>query len=277
MVRVHGLRPERLPSALVLTVDNLGEASALERGTWSPGAALGHDPSVTRALPWLLDELGRHDLKATFFVEALNCELYPDAVTAIAAAGHELGHHGWSHEHWASLSPRAERDALTRGVHAFEALGLKPRGFRPPGGELTSCTPALLCEAGFDWCSPARPASPGEDDQASVEDGLVYVPFDWELVDAYHLMESFAAMRASRGDPGPPLDAESLAALLTQRIARAGEQQTLILHPFLMLDAGWRAGVARLLAAVAEHARAGRTWVVPGGAFAECVRAATRT
>ena len=69
-----------LPSALVLTIDNLGEARALERGTQPPDAPVGDDPSVTVALPWLLDELESHRLSATFFVEAINTELYPDAV-----------------------------------------------------------------------------------------------------------------------------------------------------------------------------------------------------
>ena len=99
MARVDRFGPEGLPGALVLTIDNLGEASALERG--EAFAPTRRDPSVTQALPWLLDELDRHGLTATFFVEAINCELYPDAVAGIAARGHELGHHGWSHEQWA--------------------------------------------------------------------------------------------------------------------------------------------------------------------------------
>ena len=109
MARVDGSDPERLPSTLVLTIDNLGEASALERG--EQRAASGRDPSVTRALPWLLRELDRHQLTATFFVEAINCELYPHAVRAIAARGHELGHHGWSHENWRD---RRRRPKATR-------------------------------------------------------------------------------------------------------------------------------------------------------------------
>ncbi|MBV9681103.1 MAG: polysaccharide deacetylase family protein, partial [Solirubrobacterales bacterium] len=93
---MDGFGPDRLPSALVLTFDNLGEASALERGTQPPDVPLGRDPSVLEALPRLLDELQRHRLTATFFVEAINCELYPDAVREIAARGHEIGHHGWA-------------------------------------------------------------------------------------------------------------------------------------------------------------------------------------
>jgi peptidoglycan/xylan/chitin deacetylase (PgdA/CDA1 family) len=261
MAAVDGQRAERLPqpSTLVLSFDNLGEASALERGQRATPTR--RDPSVTWALPWLLGELDRHGLTATFFVEAINCELYPDAVREIAARGHELGHHGWSHETWRDLSPEAERDALARGVDAFAKLGLRTRGFRPPGGELTPHSPALLREHGFDWCSP-------EGDRAAVDDGLAYVPFDWELVDAYHLMDSFAPLRAAHGDPETPREPAELADWLAHRLA-AGGCQVLVLHPFLMLDEAWSAGVVELLSVAAELARDGLTSVVPGGLFAD--------
>jgi peptidoglycan/xylan/chitin deacetylase (PgdA/CDA1 family) len=262
MARVERFVSEQLRSALVLTFDNLGEASALERGEQL--VATGDDPSVTQALPWLLDELDRTDLTATFFLEAINCELYPEAVLEIAARGHEVGHHGWQHETWSELSPGAERDALARGTQAFAGLGIRPRGFRPPGGELTPSSPALLREHGFDWCSPAG----GE---ARVEDGLAYVPFEWEMVDAYHLMESFAPLRASRGDPVQPRAPAQLADWLAHRLA-AGGWQTLILHPFLMLDEAWSRGVLDVLSAVAELARDGMTSVCPGGVFADWLR-----
>jgi peptidoglycan/xylan/chitin deacetylase (PgdA/CDA1 family) len=261
---IEPAHPELMTSTLVLTFDNLGEASALERGEQATPTR--RDPSVTKALPWLLDELDRHALTATFFLEAINCELYPDAVREIAARGHELGHHGWSHETWRELSPADERGALRLGAEAFESLGLRPRGFRPPGGELTESSPALLREHGFEWCSPVG-------DATEIRDGLVYVPFEWELVDAYHLMDSFGALRVSRGDREEPRAPAQLADWLTHRIA-AGGHQTLILHPFLMLDEAWAAGVTRLLAAVAELARDGLTSVVPGGVFADWLRAA---
>ena len=104
MLLVANFGPAGLPSALVLTIDNLGEARALERGTQPPDAPVGDDPSVTEALPWLLDELESAGLTATFFVEAINTELYPDALKQIAARGHGLGLHGWRHEEWTSLS-----------------------------------------------------------------------------------------------------------------------------------------------------------------------------
>lgn len=231
--------------AIVLTFDNLGEASALQRGTWDPDTPLGSDPSVTRALPWLLDALDTSGLRATFFVEGINCELNPEALRAISVRGHELGAHGWEHEAWGGLDAGSERELLTRANRAFASLGLSPRGFRPPGGELTARTPALLRELGFEWCSPAGAGPP------SVDDDLVVIPFDWELVDAYHLMERFADLRERRGDSRAPLGAEEAGERMAAALGNGDGERTVIMHPFLMLDAAWRDQVQRLLAHLA--------------------------
>jgi peptidoglycan/xylan/chitin deacetylase (PgdA/CDA1 family) len=257
--------PDRLARALLLTFDNLGEASELERGMWPSEKPLGRDPSVTRALPRLLDELDVHGLKATFFVEAINCELYPDVLGELVARGHELGVHGWRHETWAGVPVGRERRLLERAREAFAALGLDARAFRPPGGELTERSEALLRELGYEWCSPAGGA-------ATVRDGLVFAPFEWELVDAYHLMERFGELRGQRGDEVAPMQAADVAARLTRSLAGGGAFQTLILHPFLMLDEEWFAGVRRLLAMIAGLVSEGSMWVVTGGRFAHWLR-----
>ena len=123
-----------LRNAVLLSFDNLGEAADLERGT--ARAPVGDDPSVTVGLPRALEALAGLDLRATFFVEGLNAELYPDALRDIAAAGHEVGLHGWRHEVWNALSPAEEDELLGRGVGALAGLGLEVEGFRPPGGGL---------------------------------------------------------------------------------------------------------------------------------------------
>jgi peptidoglycan/xylan/chitin deacetylase (PgdA/CDA1 family) len=229
----------------LLTFDNLGEASALERGTWPAGEPLGRHPSVTEALPRLLDELDAHRLRSTFFVEAINCELYPQALREIAERGHELGVHGWRHEAWGELAPERERELLVRAGGAFRELGLAPRGFRPPGGAATAETAGLLRELGYAWWSPVV-------DAVADVPGLRDVPFDWELVDAYHLMESFAQLRAARGDRRTPRTPDELGDRLAARLSSGSEGDVLVLHPFLMLDDAWWAQVRRLLALLAE-------------------------
>jgi peptidoglycan/xylan/chitin deacetylase (PgdA/CDA1 family) len=237
---------------LALTFDNLGEAADLERGLWPAGRALGSHPSVTVALPGLLDELDALGLRATFCVEALNCEVYPDAVRGIAARGHELAVHGWRHEAWAALPRHREDELLARGRAAFAGLGIEARGFRPPGGDPTPHTETLLERHGFAWCSPAG-APDGARDRA-----VARVPFRWSLVDAYHRLESFAERRRARGDPAAPLAPDAAAQRLIGELDDAAGAETLVLHPFLMADGPGFAAARRVLRHVAGgHAPAG--------------------
>jgi peptidoglycan/xylan/chitin deacetylase (PgdA/CDA1 family) len=198
-----------------LSFDNLGEVTALARGEWPAGEPVGHHWSVTRALPRLLALLDEAGLRGTFFVEGLNAELYPDALRELDAAGHEVAFHGWEHEPWGGLDPARERALFERGVEAFDALGLRPVGFRPPGGELTDATLPLLRELGFEYCSPAG-------DEPSEHDGIAVLPFRWELVDAWYYLPSF---------DGPDSPAALREAVM--RALDAGGHVTLVFHPFL--------------------------------------------
>jgi peptidoglycan/xylan/chitin deacetylase (PgdA/CDA1 family) len=262
-----GSGTERPAAAILLSFDNLGEASELERGSWPAGSELGRHRSVSEALPRLLDELDRQRLSATFFVEAINCELYPEALREIAAHGHELGAHGWRHEDWATLGPGRERQVLRRGARAFARLGLPVTGFRPPGGTLHAGSSELLRASGFTWCSPAGGSW-------GVRETMAVLPFEWELVDAYHLMERFGSLRRERGDQTEPKAPGELTGQLAAMLAGGGGSlRTLILHPFLMLDEAWWQGVRELLALLGALAADGRTWVGPGGALARRLRA----
>jgi len=205
--------PVRHLPALSLTFDNLGEATALERGEWPAGEPLGRHSSVTRALPRLLGLLSETGHRATFFVEGLNTELYPEALAEISERGHELAYHGWRHEHWADVDN--ERELLERGVLAL-GPGL---GFRPPGGDVTPQTAELLDELGYAYVSAAAPVA-----------GIVSFPFRWELVDAYYYLPRF-------GHEGPP-------ARLREAIEGAEAGDILVLHPFLA-DPGERLELIR--------------------------------
>jgi peptidoglycan/xylan/chitin deacetylase (PgdA/CDA1 family) len=216
-----------LSAVHAITFDNLGEVTELARGEFPAGEPLGRHPSVTRALPRILEVLAETGLRATFFVEGRNTELYPDALVEIAAAGHEVAYHGWCHEQWAGLEAAEEADVLARGVRAFAELGLRLDGFRPPGGELNPDSLRLLAEHGFTYCSPA----------AEAEGPVAVLPFEWPLVDAYHYLPRFAELRGSEA-PGTPGD---FAARLRESLGRSA---TVIFHPFL-LDSEERFAVLR--------------------------------
>jgi peptidoglycan/xylan/chitin deacetylase (PgdA/CDA1 family) len=263
---------------LALTFDNLGEASELERGTWPNDRPLGEHPSATVALPRLLDELDVHGITATFFLEAINCEIYPDAVREIAARGHEIGHHGWRHETWARLDARDEHETLERGRRAFDELGVRVRGFRPPGGELTSHSPELLRESNIDWCSPATVPGAGVAARTNRPfdwSGLTYLPFDWSAVDAYQLTPRFEGRRRERGDPPQarsPVEVLRLFSAQVDEVVAGSAPEVLVMHPFLMVEDEWWECVQELLAKIGALMRDGGLRAGPGARFAASLR-----
>jgi peptidoglycan/xylan/chitin deacetylase (PgdA/CDA1 family) len=227
-----------LTAAYSITFDNLGEVLELQRGQLPEDAPLGRHFSVTRALPRILDLLEEVGVRATFFVEGLNTELYPETLRRIAAAGHELAYHGWCHEEWARLERDEEARLLERGVRALEELGLRPAGFRPPGGRLTASSLELLRELGFAYCSP-------EGGDARVEQGVAILPFAWSMVDAYHYLPRFAALRGA----SDPLSPAAFGELLD---AAVGSQRCVVFHPFLADDDERFAVLRRHVEAVAR-------------------------
>ncbi len=214
-------------AAVSVTFDNLGEASDLERGWWPEGEPLGHHFSVTRALPRVLEALDEAGLRATFFVEGVNAEIYPETLTDLDARGHEVACHGWRHERWAALHAAAERDSLRRSVDGMRALGLQPVGFRPPGGGLTAATTGLLAELGFTYCSPAEGVDTGT---------LPSFPFRWPLLDAFHYLPHFDTRREQAHgspDPLPPERLRETVLAALEETARDGGFLALLFHPFL--------------------------------------------
>ena len=99
------------------------------------------DPAVWPSLPTIveretdaiLDRLGAHDVRATFFIVGWIAERYPALVRRIAASGHEVASHSHLHRTVFSLSPAAFRADLRRSVDAIEqAAGQPVLGFRAP-------------------------------------------------------------------------------------------------------------------------------------------------
>jgi peptidoglycan/xylan/chitin deacetylase (PgdA/CDA1 family) len=257
--RRAGIRTGMIP-AVALTFDNLGEAAERARGEVP---ARPH-PSVTTALPSLLGQLEELGLRATFCVEAVNTQEYPDAVRAIAGAGHEIALHGWNHERW-----NGEREPIARAQAAFAALGIRPTGYRPPGGRLPPNGLRVLAEAGLRWCSPE-----GERARVDPESGVAVVPFRWPLVDATYLHLPFGDLRERLDLPRAPLPPEEAEGRLRAELGHDPEP-VLILHPFLAVDERVRAAHERLLRHLAAERDAGRLRVLPAGTVAAGLSAAT--
>ena len=143
--------PEGRQAAVSFTFDNLGEASDIEFGRWPNDRAAGSHHSALRDLPAILDVL---DTKVTFFVETWNLEVYPDAVRAVAEAGHEIGCHGMRHEIWCNLTAEQELDHLRRCRDDFARHDIEMAGLRPPGGIAALSSAETLAELGMTYISP---------------------------------------------------------------------------------------------------------------------------
>jgi peptidoglycan/xylan/chitin deacetylase (PgdA/CDA1 family) len=95
----------------------------------------GPSPTLT---PKLLDLLKAKGIKATFFLVGENAAQYPDIVKRIAAEGHEIGNHTWTHAWLTRKSDSIIRDEITRTSALLEQLtGRKPTLIRPPYGATT--------------------------------------------------------------------------------------------------------------------------------------------
>jgi polysaccharide deacetylase family protein (PEP-CTERM system associated) len=87
----------------------------------------------------LLDILRQHKVRATFFVLGLFAERLPEVVAEIAADGHEIGSHGYSHKPVFGIGPAAFADELARSVSLLEEISGQPVvGYRAPDFSITN-------------------------------------------------------------------------------------------------------------------------------------------
>ena len=138
--------------AVALTFDVDGEApwlgegpeygrrlTTLSQGRFGPERGLGR----------VLDLLAAHGIRATFYVPGHTADQHPDAMAAIVAGGHEVGHHGYLHLGSEGLDADGQRAELERGLTALGKHGIRPIGYRSPGWELMPETLAMLAGYGF--------------------------------------------------------------------------------------------------------------------------------
>ncbi|HEY1674351.1 MAG TPA: polysaccharide deacetylase family protein [Streptosporangiaceae bacterium] len=122
----------------------------------------GPDPAATPGFIDLLDSRGLH---ATFFLLGSMVAKAPGLAAELAAAGHEIGVHGWDHRYLVLRGPRATRDDLTRARDIIaSATGRVPTLFRPPYGVLSGAALATARQLGLApvlWTCWGREWAPG--------------------------------------------------------------------------------------------------------------------
>lgn len=221
-----------LKPTLCLTFDNLGEAAEVGAGA-RDAQDLGGHPTATVVVPSILDGLRSRDLAATFFVEGLNAEVYPELLRRIAAEGHEVAYHAWAHEQWDGLDPDAQEENLARGAEAFDRIGLALAGMRPPGGSLGAGGTEVLRRAGLEYCSPA---GKGAGADRGGDGDLALLPFQWRHVDAVCVLPTMAAVREQMTGSPQPIEPGRFLAFIDSgldALSEGGGFAAIVLHPFM--------------------------------------------
>ena len=104
--RVHDFL---LPKEVILTFDD---------GPW---------PETTRAV---LDALDAHCTKATFFIIGKHALWHPDILKDVAARGHTIGSHTWSHANLRKMKNVKAKEEIEKGLSAIRiALDSAPAPF----------------------------------------------------------------------------------------------------------------------------------------------------
>jgi peptidoglycan/xylan/chitin deacetylase (PgdA/CDA1 family) len=114
----------------------------------------GPHPEITA---WVMDELKKHQIKATFFCVGENLKKHTETAKQLLTQGHQIGNHtmhhikGWKHKNIDYLKDIESCENEIRDIH--EQLDIKkpqPRLFRPPYGQIKPSQIKLLRTKGYE-------------------------------------------------------------------------------------------------------------------------------
>ncbi|HTN28030.1 MAG TPA: polysaccharide deacetylase [Burkholderiales bacterium] len=152
------------------------------------------------AVPRILALLAKYKISASWFIPGHTLETYPAQCRQIADAGHEIGHHGWTHVPPNDLTREKEEEGLVRGNEQIKKLtGRNARGYRSPAWDLSPHSVDLMLKHGFFYDSSMMgndymPYRVRQGDRIELEKPAVFgaatklieMPISWTLDDYPH-------------------------------------------------------------------------------------------
>lgn len=149
-----------ITNALTVDVEDFFHVSAfkdsISRTDWDT-----FDSRVERNTQNLLELFARHNVKATFFVLGWCADRFPGIVKSIAAMGHEVACHGYSHQLVYTQTQEDFREETYRAKSIIEDIIQKPViGYRAASYSITKRSDwalDILVDAGFKYDSSIFP------------------------------------------------------------------------------------------------------------------------
>ncbi|MBF6082290.1 polysaccharide deacetylase family protein [Nocardia cyriacigeorgica] len=109
--------------------------------------ALTLDDGPTIKTPEVLKVLADAQVPATFYLNGRDLAAHPEYGTAIAAAGHEIGNHTYTHRRMVFVTPGTVADEVARTDDEIRETGYQgPITFRPPYGKKLWTLPKYLSD-----------------------------------------------------------------------------------------------------------------------------------
>ncbi len=180
-----------------------------------------------RGLPRLVDLLAEFGVSASFYVPGVTMERYPWITPGLLAAGHEVGLHGYHHEHMPTLDDDGFGRVMERSLAIYRQQGGSvPAGFRSPSWELGPHQVALLKASGVAYDSSLM----GWDHPYEI-DGLLEIPVQWSVDDAIYF-RYFGGGRDT-GPPANPLQVLESWTMEFDAVAATGGLFMITVHPWM--------------------------------------------
>ena len=98
----------------------------------------------------IVDTLDEYNVKATFFIIGINAKNYPEALSRVIDAGHEIGNHSYDHSNEKNFGREyAESEILKCEELIYKETGIIPRLFRPPQGQYSCDVEKIVNEKNY--------------------------------------------------------------------------------------------------------------------------------
>ncbi|MGD1044679.1 MAG: polysaccharide deacetylase family protein [Bacteroidota bacterium] len=102
------------------------------------------------ATPLILQELKRHNIRATFFLLGQNAQKFPDLVHQIHTEGHQIGNHSFTHDKLIFKNKAFIQNEILETMELLEKIiGPHSQYFRPPYGYFNCTILNVLRELGL--------------------------------------------------------------------------------------------------------------------------------